>query len=76
MHNAAKYHTMLECFTRHLETLGIPLNSKTHRLPCAGHIINLSGKAFWFGNSEEAVRDSTYRPGTADDLESRRYQRF
>jgi hypothetical protein len=68
MDNATNNDTMLDAFTEHAETLGIPFNPDTHRLRCTGHVINLAVKAFLFGNSKEAIRDETYQLGTEEDL--------
>jgi hypothetical protein len=67
--NATNNDTMLGAFARHLETLGILFDPKTHRLRCTGHVINLAVKAFLFGNSAEAINDETYEPGTEEELD-------
>jgi hypothetical protein len=67
--NATNNDTMLGAFARHLETLGMPFDPETHRLRCTGHIINQAVKAFLFGNSAEAIRDETDKPGTEQELE-------
>lgn len=68
MDNAENNDTMLMEVEKHIKMLGIEYDFKTRRLLCIGHIINISVKAFLFGNSKMAIENKTYIEGTEELL--------
>ena len=48
--NAANNGTMIRTIARTLIDYGANFNPEYRRLQCMGHILNLSIKAFWFGD--------------------------
>jgi len=48
--NAANNNTMIRSIARLLMDHDVSFNPENRRLRCMGHVLNLSIKAFWFGD--------------------------
>jgi len=53
--NISTNDTMVEAIADRLANLGIPVDSKKHRICCLGHIINLVVKSFHFGENRTSL---------------------